>query len=283
MFAARRPPGRPHAADVGAPRARAGFPPQPLVPGPAVSVALTSGDDRRRRDRHRRLRRRRRRLAVRPPARRAPAGARCSSRTPTSHGRQQPARRPRPRDLQARLAGQRHRHGHRTTPPPPSPAGSARCRRATRCKVFARDLDTGRTRSLTTLDRRRGRRRRPDRAVDPRRRRLGRRRRGRGERARRRARAPERRDVRRRHAARAQAPIALLPALRRRRRRPERARGRGSRWTSRRPPTLIDGYLFGVLHPTSVEVGLRLRRGLRQAYLLDASGPRRARRGGRSR
>jgi hypothetical protein len=42
---------------------------------------------------------------------------------------------------------------------------------------------------------------------------------------------------------------------------------------------LVDGYAFGVLHPTDVEVGLRLRRGLRQAYLLDASGPRRVRRG----
>jgi hypothetical protein len=42
---------------------------------------------------------------------------------------------------------------------------------------------------------------------------------------------------------------------------------------------LIDGYAFGVLHPTGVEVGLRVRRGLRQAYLLDASGPQRARRG----
>jgi hypothetical protein len=42
---------------------------------------------------------------------------------------------------------------------------------------------------------------------------------------------------------------------------------------------LIDGYAFGVLHPTGVQVGLRLRRGLRQAYLLDASGPTRARRG----
>ncbi|MDX6718488.1 MAG: hypothetical protein QOJ63_742 [Solirubrobacteraceae bacterium] len=42
---------------------------------------------------------------------------------------------------------------------------------------------------------------------------------------------------------------------------------------------LIDGYAFGVLHPTAVDVGLRVRRGLRQAYLLDASGPSRARRG----
>jgi hypothetical protein len=46
---------------------------------------------------------------------------------------------------------------------------------------------------------------------------------------------------------------------------------------------LIDGYVFGVLHPTSVEVGLRLRRGMRQAYLLGAEGPARARRGQRIR
>jgi hypothetical protein len=44
---------------------------------------------------------------------------------------------------------------------------------------------------------------------------------------------------------------------------------------------LIDDYAFGVLHPTYVEVGMRLRRGLRQAYLLDVSGPRRVRRGRR--
>ncbi len=42
---------------------------------------------------------------------------------------------------------------------------------------------------------------------------------------------------------------------------------------------IIDGYEFGVLHPTSVEVGLRLRRGLRQAYLQHVTGPARARRG----
>jgi hypothetical protein len=42
---------------------------------------------------------------------------------------------------------------------------------------------------------------------------------------------------------------------------------------------IIDGYEFGVLHPTNVEVGLRLSRGLRQAYLQDATGPGRARRG----
>lgn len=44
---------------------------------------------------------------------------------------------------------------------------------------------------------------------------------------------------------------------------------------------LLDGYVFGVLHPTSIEVGLRLRRGLRQAYLVDANGPNHARRGQR--
>ena len=42
---------------------------------------------------------------------------------------------------------------------------------------------------------------------------------------------------------------------------------------------IIDGYEFGVLHPTNVEIGVRLSRGLRQAYLLDATGPRRVRRG----
>ncbi|HEV7804842.1 MAG TPA: hypothetical protein VGO80_03430 [Solirubrobacteraceae bacterium] len=42
---------------------------------------------------------------------------------------------------------------------------------------------------------------------------------------------------------------------------------------------LVDGYQFGTLHPTQVEVVLRLRRGLRQAYLLDATGPSRVKRG----
>ncbi len=42
---------------------------------------------------------------------------------------------------------------------------------------------------------------------------------------------------------------------------------------------LLDAYQFGTLHPTSVEVGLRLRRGLRQAYLVDVTGPRTVRRG----
>jgi hypothetical protein len=41
----------------------------------------------------------------------------------------------------------------------------------------------------------------------------------------------------------------------------------------------IESYPFGVLHPTSIDVGLRVRRGLRQAWIVDASGPRRARRG----
>jgi len=42
---------------------------------------------------------------------------------------------------------------------------------------------------------------------------------------------------------------------------------------------LLDEYRFGVLHPTNIEVGLRLRRGLRQAYLVGVEGPQRARRG----
>ena len=42
---------------------------------------------------------------------------------------------------------------------------------------------------------------------------------------------------------------------------------------------MIDAYVFGTLHPTKVEVGLRLRRGLRQAYIQDATGPSRARPG----
>ena len=41
----------------------------------------------------------------------------------------------------------------------------------------------------------------------------------------------------------------------------------------------LESYPFGVLHPTNVEVGVRLRRGLRQAWMVDASGPRSARRG----
>lgn len=41
----------------------------------------------------------------------------------------------------------------------------------------------------------------------------------------------------------------------------------------------LESYKFGTLHPTSVELGLRVRRGLRQAYILGVSAPARARRG----
>ena len=44
---------------------------------------------------------------------------------------------------------------------------------------------------------------------------------------------------------------------------------------------LLDEYVFGTLHVTGVEIGMRLRRGLRQAYLTDVEGPSRARRGQR--
>jgi hypothetical protein len=44
---------------------------------------------------------------------------------------------------------------------------------------------------------------------------------------------------------------------------------------------ILDGYEFGVLHPTNVEAGIRVRRGLRQAWIVDATGPRSARRGKR--
>jgi hypothetical protein len=43
--------------------------------------------------------------------------------------------------------------------------------------------------------------------------------------------------------------------------------------------SLIDAYNFAALHVTAVDVNLRLRRELRQAFLLDASGPRAVRRG----
>jgi hypothetical protein len=42
---------------------------------------------------------------------------------------------------------------------------------------------------------------------------------------------------------------------------------------------MVDAYNFGVLHVTRVDVNLKLRRDLRQAYLLGADGPSRARRG----
>jgi hypothetical protein len=43
--------------------------------------------------------------------------------------------------------------------------------------------------------------------------------------------------------------------------------------------SLIDAYNFAALHVTGVDANLRLRRDLRQAFLLDVSGPRAARRG----
>ncbi len=42
---------------------------------------------------------------------------------------------------------------------------------------------------------------------------------------------------------------------------------------------VLESYRFGLLHPTGVEIGLRVRRGLRQAYLAGVSGPASARRG----
>jgi hypothetical protein len=43
--------------------------------------------------------------------------------------------------------------------------------------------------------------------------------------------------------------------------------------------TLLDQYNFGVVHVTSASVSLKLRRSLRQAYILDAKGPTRVKRG----
>lgn len=42
---------------------------------------------------------------------------------------------------------------------------------------------------------------------------------------------------------------------------------------------VLESYKFGTLHPTAVEIALRVRRGVRQAYLLGVSAPRRVRRG----
>lgn len=42
---------------------------------------------------------------------------------------------------------------------------------------------------------------------------------------------------------------------------------------------VLESYRFGTLHPTSVELGLRVRRGLRQAYIVGVSAPSRVRRG----
>ena len=47
--------------------------------------------------------------------------------------------------------------------------------------------------------------------------------------------------------------------------------------------SLIDGYDFGTLDLESVDVNLTMRRGLRQAYLLRARGPRTVKRGGTAR
>lgn len=42
---------------------------------------------------------------------------------------------------------------------------------------------------------------------------------------------------------------------------------------------VLESYRFGTLHPTSIELGLRVRRGLRQAFILGATGPRAVHRG----
>jgi hypothetical protein len=42
---------------------------------------------------------------------------------------------------------------------------------------------------------------------------------------------------------------------------------------------VVESYRFGVLHPTGAEIAVRVRRGLRQAYLQGVSGPATARRG----
>ena len=42
---------------------------------------------------------------------------------------------------------------------------------------------------------------------------------------------------------------------------------------------VLETYRFGTLHPTAIELGLRVRRGLRQAYILGASAPGVVRRG----
>jgi len=42
---------------------------------------------------------------------------------------------------------------------------------------------------------------------------------------------------------------------------------------------VLESYRFGTLHPTAVEIGLRVRRGLRQAYILGVRAPTSVRRG----
>jgi hypothetical protein len=44
---------------------------------------------------------------------------------------------------------------------------------------------------------------------------------------------------------------------------------------------LLDGYRFGTLHPTAVDIGVRVRRGLKQAFIVAAQAPRAVRRGRR--
>ena len=43
--------------------------------------------------------------------------------------------------------------------------------------------------------------------------------------------------------------------------------------------SVLESYRFGALHPTAIEVGLRVRRGLRQAFITGARAPRVVRRG----
>jgi hypothetical protein len=45
--------------------------------------------------------------------------------------------------------------------------------------------------------------------------------------------------------------------------------------------TVIESYRFGTLHPSAIDVGMRVRRGLRQAFIVGVKGPGRARRGRR--
>jgi hypothetical protein len=44
---------------------------------------------------------------------------------------------------------------------------------------------------------------------------------------------------------------------------------------------VLESFKFGTLHPTAIEIGLRVRRGLRQAFILGATGPRVVHRGHR--
>jgi hypothetical protein len=44
---------------------------------------------------------------------------------------------------------------------------------------------------------------------------------------------------------------------------------------------VLESYRFGTLHPSAIEVGLRVRRGVRQAFIVGVKGPARGRRGRR--